>query len=409
MRAVRADTGEPLAVTVDPALPGVRVEEADTFGQRLAAGGSMEFDAVPVTVDDVLGSLSADEDVLSPLTALASPVSRLLSAQLRLGLAEGVLAEAREYSRSGQWPRHPAWPAEPPRDPQTLTAFGDLTVLTRSAAALTDQAVDALLTGLERGEGLAYDEYAEISVLRGDGGSRRVQGRAGVHVPRPRHHRRPLHVHTAGLRPVLAQRQGPHPVRAGLPPAARHRRLLPQRRVPAVRPAGLIVRGPAPDTGSGVRDTTDMRISARADYAVRAALQLAASRDDAPLKTEAIAGAQDIPHKFLEGILNDMRRGGLVLSQRGGNGGYRLARPAESISIADVIRVVDGPLVSVRGVRPPDLSYFWPAQSLLPLWIALRSNVREILEGVSLADVAAAELPADVAALTDVPDAWVNP
>ncbi|MFE9925905.1 RrF2 family transcriptional regulator [Streptomyces sp. NPDC005774] len=152
-----------------------------------------------------------------------------------------------------------------------------------------------------------------------------------------------------------------------------------------------------------------MRISARADYAVRAALQLAAPRDDAPLKTEAIADAQDIPHKFLEGILNDMRRGGLVLSRRGGNGGYRLARPAESISIADVIRVVDGPLVSVRGVRPPDLSYSGPAQSLLPLWIALRSNVREILEGVSLADVAAAELPADVAALTENPDAWVNP
>ncbi|GAB2445721.1 RrF2 family transcriptional regulator [Streptomyces incanus] len=152
-----------------------------------------------------------------------------------------------------------------------------------------------------------------------------------------------------------------------------------------------------------------MRISARADYAVRAALQLAASRDDDPLKTEAIADAQDIPHKFLESILNDMRRGGIVLSRRGGNGGYRLARPAESISIADVIRVVDGPLVSVRGVRPPDLSYSGPAQSLLPLWIALRSNVREILEGVSLADVATAELPADVAALTDAPDAWVNP
>lgn len=95
-----------------------------------------------------------------------------------------------------------------------------------------------------------------------------------------------------------------------------------------------------------------MRISARADYAVRAALQLAASRDDGPLKAEAIADAQGIPHKFLESILNDMRRGGLVLSQRGGNGGYRLAKPAESISIADVIRTVDGPLVSVRGVRP---------------------------------------------------------
>ncbi|WP_405883037.1 Rrf2 family transcriptional regulator [Streptomyces sp. NBC_01136] len=152
-----------------------------------------------------------------------------------------------------------------------------------------------------------------------------------------------------------------------------------------------------------------MRISARADYAVRAALQLATSRDDGPLKAEAIADAQDIPHKFLESILNDMRRGGLVLSQRGGNGGYRLAKPAESISIADVIRVVDGPLVSVRGVRPPELSYTGPAESLLPLWIALRSNVREILEGVSLADVASAQLPADVSALTNAPSAWVNP
>ncbi|GLV92847.1 Rrf2 family transcriptional regulator [Streptomyces lavendulae subsp. lavendulae] len=152
-----------------------------------------------------------------------------------------------------------------------------------------------------------------------------------------------------------------------------------------------------------------MRISARADYAVRAALQLAVSQDDGPLKAEAIADAQDIPHKFLEGILNDMRRGGLVLSQRGGNGGYRLAKPADSISIADVIRVVDGPLVSVRGVRPPDLSYTGPAESLLPLWIALRSNVRAILDGVTLADVAGSALPAGVSALTDVPDAWTNP
>ncbi|MEU9182880.1 Rrf2 family transcriptional regulator [Streptomyces sp. NPDC048550] len=152
-----------------------------------------------------------------------------------------------------------------------------------------------------------------------------------------------------------------------------------------------------------------MRISARADYAVRAALQLAASQDDGPVKAEAIADAQDIPHKFLEGILNDMRRGGLVLSQRGGNGGYRLAKPAESITIADVIRVVDGPLVSVRGVRPPDLSYTGPAQSLLPLWIALRANVREILDGVTLADVASCDLPSGVSALADSPGAWTNP
>ncbi|MFE1785682.1 RrF2 family transcriptional regulator [Streptomyces sp. NPDC059506] len=152
-----------------------------------------------------------------------------------------------------------------------------------------------------------------------------------------------------------------------------------------------------------------MRISARADYAVRAALQLAAARDEGPLKAEAIADAQEIPHKFLEGILNDMRRGGLVVSQRGVNGGYRLARPADSVSIADVIRVVEGPLVSVRGVRPPDLSYTGPAGSLLPLWVALRANVRQILEGVSLADVASGELPRGVSALTEDPAAWANP
>ncbi|MDT9682588.1 Rrf2 family transcriptional regulator [Streptomyces sp. TRM76323] len=151
-----------------------------------------------------------------------------------------------------------------------------------------------------------------------------------------------------------------------------------------------------------------MRISARADYAVRAALLLAAEQDG-PLKAEAIAEAQDIPHKFLEGILNDMRRGGLVASQRGVYGGYRLARAPEDISVADVVRAVDGPLVSVRGVRPPELSYGGPAESLLPLWVALRANVRRILEGVSLADVASGHLPEFVGALADDPAAWSNP
>ncbi|MGW7053241.1 RrF2 family transcriptional regulator [Streptomyces sp. NPDC054887] len=152
-----------------------------------------------------------------------------------------------------------------------------------------------------------------------------------------------------------------------------------------------------------------MRISAKADYAVRAALQLAAARDAEPLKAEAIAEAQDIPHKFLEGILNDMRRGGLVVSRRGGNGGYRLAQPADAITVADVIRVVDGPLVSVRGVRPPELSYTGPAESLLPLWIALRANVREVLDRVTLADLVSSALPAAVSALAEQPDAWTNP
>ncbi|WP_159773948.1 acyl-CoA dehydrogenase family protein [Streptomyces sp. HM190] len=166
VRAERADTGEPLAVVVDSARHGVRVDgDTDTFGQRLAAGGSVEFDAVPVAAHDVLGSLSADEDDLSPLAALASPVGRLLSVQLLLGMAEGVLAEAREYSRAGHSPWHPDRPAGSPQDPQVLTAYGELTVLARSASALAAQAVDAVDGGLARGEDLTYDEYAETSVL----------------------------------------------------------------------------------------------------------------------------------------------------------------------------------------------------------------------------------------------------
>ncbi|MFF9810712.1 acyl-CoA dehydrogenase family protein [Streptomyces coeruleorubidus] len=166
VRAVREDTGEPLAVVVDPARRGVAIDgDADTFGQRLAAGGSVEFDGVPVDADDVLGSLSADEELLSPRAALASPVGRLFSAQLLLGMAEGVLAEAREYSRTGHAAWHPAWPAGTPHDPQVQTAYGELTVLTRSASALTDQALEAVRGGLERGEDLTYDESADISAL----------------------------------------------------------------------------------------------------------------------------------------------------------------------------------------------------------------------------------------------------
>ncbi|CCK30307.1 transcriptional regulator [Streptomyces davaonensis JCM 4913] len=152
-----------------------------------------------------------------------------------------------------------------------------------------------------------------------------------------------------------------------------------------------------------------MRISARADYAVRAALELAVRHDDGPVKAEAIATVQDIPHKFLEGILGDLRRAGLVDSRRGGNGGYRLARDASEITVADVIRAVDGPIVSVRGVRPTGLSYAGSAEPLLPLWIALRANVRRILEGVTLADIAADKLPKTVQSLAAEPAAWENP
>ncbi|MFQ3558733.1 Rrf2 family transcriptional regulator [Streptomyces gramineus] len=152
-----------------------------------------------------------------------------------------------------------------------------------------------------------------------------------------------------------------------------------------------------------------MRISARADYAVRAVLELAVRQDDGPVKAEELAGAQDIPHKFLEGILGDLRRAGIIDSRRGGGGGYRLARAASAITVADLIRAVDGPIVSVRGERPTGLSYTGTAQPLLPLWIALRANVRRILEGVTVADIAADDLPEPVRALAAEPAAWENP
>ncbi|MFI8892421.1 RrF2 family transcriptional regulator [Streptomyces paradoxus] len=152
-----------------------------------------------------------------------------------------------------------------------------------------------------------------------------------------------------------------------------------------------------------------MRISARADYAVRAVVELAVRQGEGPVKAETVATAQDIPHKFLEGILGDLRRGGVVDSRRGGGGGYRLAREAAEITVADVIRAVDGPIVSVRGERPTGLAYSGTAEPLLPLWIALRANVRRILEGVTIADLAAGALPEPVERLAAEPAAWENP
>ncbi|GHH83529.1 RrF2 family transcriptional regulator [Streptomyces capitiformicae] len=152
-----------------------------------------------------------------------------------------------------------------------------------------------------------------------------------------------------------------------------------------------------------------MRISARADYAVRAVLELAVRQESGPVKAEVIATVQEIPHKFLEGILGDLRRGGLVTSRRGGSGGYQLAHAPAEITVADVIRTVDGPIVSVRGERPTGLTYTGSAEPLLPLWIALRANVRRILEGVTIADLAADALPDPVKELAAEPAAWENP
>lgn len=148
-----------------------------------------------------------------------------------------------------------------------------------------------------------------------------------------------------------------------------------------------------------------MRISAKVDYAVRAAIELAAAGDQLT-KADAIARAQDIPPKFLENILGDLRQGGLVRSQRGAEGGYRLARPAQEVTLADIIRVVEGPMASVRGGRPEDVEYAGSAEPLLHVWIAVRAALRQVAEHVTLADLASGRLPAEVEALTQTPHAW---
>ena len=148
-----------------------------------------------------------------------------------------------------------------------------------------------------------------------------------------------------------------------------------------------------------------MRLSARVDYALRAAAELA-SAAEGPVTTEQLARAQEIPAKFLEHILNQLRRAGLVRSQRGPVGGYWLARAADAISLADIIRAVDGPLLGVRGERPEQIDYTGAARPLQQVWIALRASERSILETVTLANIASGELPTPVRLLTEDDRAW---
>ena len=183
-----------------------------------------------------------------------------------------------------------------------------------------------------------------------------------------------------------------------------------------------------------------MRLSARVDYALRAAAELAAhaeasasgpgvaargragavarpgpggrgengpARRPVPVTADQIARAQDIPPKFLESILLQLRRGGIVHAQRGPEGGYWLARPAAEISLAEVIRVIDGPLANIRGHRPEDLGYQGAARALQEVWIALRASEREILDSVTIADVAGEKLPKRVRELAADPSAWI--
>jgi Rrf2 family protein len=151
-----------------------------------------------------------------------------------------------------------------------------------------------------------------------------------------------------------------------------------------------------------------VRTTAKADYAVRAAVELAALSGKGPVKADQIAEAQSIPLNFLENILAELRRAGIVDSRRGAAGGYLLAKPPEDVTLADVIRAVEGPLANVRGMSPDALEYEGSAERLRDVWVALRSSVRAVLEQVTLADVARGELPPHIAELTQAADAWLR-
>ena len=149
-----------------------------------------------------------------------------------------------------------------------------------------------------------------------------------------------------------------------------------------------------------------MRVSAKADYAVRAMIAIASAGADKPVKGEAIAEAQEIPLRFLENILGELRHAGLVQSRRGMEGGYWLARPSDDITLAEVIRDVEGPLATVRGEPPDELSFKGEATPLKEVWLALRANIREILESVTIADVVSGDLPEPVKAIASHPEVW---
>lgn len=150
-----------------------------------------------------------------------------------------------------------------------------------------------------------------------------------------------------------------------------------------------------------------VHITARADYAVRAVCELAARLPGSATRQE-LAETQAIPGKFLESILGDLRRAGLLDSQRGSSGGYRLARNPAEIPLADIIRAIEGPLAAVRGMPPEDTDYPGAARHLTQVWVAVRASMREVLESTSVADVLGGELPDKVSRLTEQPDSWAR-
>lgn len=148
-----------------------------------------------------------------------------------------------------------------------------------------------------------------------------------------------------------------------------------------------------------------MRVSAKTDYAVRAAVELAAS-PGGPVKGEQLAEAQDIPLQFLEHILLDLKRAGIVRARRGAKGGYWLAKPADEVNLAEVIRAVEGPIAHVQSAPPESISYRGSAEGLQEVWIAVRASLREVLENVTLGQLASGDLPDEVTRLAETRDAW---
>lgn len=149
-----------------------------------------------------------------------------------------------------------------------------------------------------------------------------------------------------------------------------------------------------------------MRVSTKSDYALRALIEMTLGETGKPISAEALGKAQDIPHGFLQSILADLRKADIVVSQRGQSGGWRLAKSASEVSVADVIRAVDGPLVSVYGLRPEAVTYERGTRELQHVWIAARGALRGVFEQVFIQQLADGDLPEAVTSLTDDEDAW---
>jgi Rrf2 family protein len=150
-----------------------------------------------------------------------------------------------------------------------------------------------------------------------------------------------------------------------------------------------------------------VKISAKADYAVRAMAELAASTPGKPVKVKVLAASQDIPRAFLDNILGELRTAGLVRIVRGPDGGSMLGRPADGITLAEVLRAVEGPLAAIQGARPESLEYVGAATRLPDVWVAVRASLRAVLERVTLADLADNKLPGDITSITKNPDVWL--